>query len=107
MTILQALQTKFASYPMSPAFYEMILVEAGLNGADEYTKEVSESKEFNYAWANGLFALVDRPQSVTEGDYSVSKGDSDSIWRLINWLRTKYGLDPIGVATVKFLKDWC
>lgn len=106
MTIREALQIKFGQYPVSADYIETVLIAAGINGDEEFTKEIGQSKAFELAWAEGLFGLVTSPKSVTEGDYSISSADSDSIWRLINWLRAKWGLDPIGEALIKFKKDW-
>lgn len=72
-TVMQALQDE-VHYKLSSGFFENRLLSRSLNGSDECTGELFNSKPFKGAVADCLANLV-QAQNYTEGDVSMSLSD--------------------------------
>lgn len=68
-TIKQALIDEIY-YPISLGYVENKMIERQLNGDDEYTFEVAQSKEWKGALADCLYSLI-QAVSLSESDKSV------------------------------------
>jgi hypothetical protein len=80
MTVIQALTSK-VHWPLPYAFVETTCIERGVNGEDEFTLEVSRSKEYKGALADCLYSLV---QAINFSEAGKSVGNlTDEQRRLI------------------------
>ena len=90
-------------YPIPVGFVENTIIERQLNGDDEYTYEVSQSKEFKGALADCLYSLL-QAVSVHESDKSVgtlTDKDKERLLVRINALYKAIGEDhPLGQPMV-------
>ena len=68
-TIKQALIDEI-HYPIPLGFVENKMIERQLNGDDEYTFEVAQSKEWKGALADCLYSLI-QAVSLSESDKSI------------------------------------
>ena len=68
-TIKQALIDEI-HYPIPLGFVENKMIERQLNGDDEYTFEVAQSKEWKGALADCLYSLI-QAVSLSESDTSI------------------------------------
>ena len=90
-------------YPIPVGFVENTIIERQLNEDDEYTYEVSQSKEFKGALADCLYSLL-QAVSVHESDKSVgtlTDKDKERLMVRINALYEAIGEDhPLGQPMV-------
>lgn len=94
-TIKQALIDEI-HYPISLGFVENKMIERQLNGDDEYTFEVAQSKEWKGALADCLYSLI-QAVSLSESDKSIgtlSDKDKERLLVRINALYTTIGETP-------------
>lgn len=94
-TILQALIDEI-HYPIPLGFVENKLIERQLNGEEEYSFEVAQSKEWKGALADCLYSLV-QAVSLSESDKSIgtlSDKDKERLLVRINSLYTAIGEEP-------------
>lgn len=91
-TIKQALIDEI-HYPIPLGFVENKMVERQLNGDDEYTFEVAQSKEWKGALADCLYSLI-QAVSLSESDKSIgtlSDKDKERLLVRINALYKTIG----------------
>lgn len=94
-TIKQALIDEI-HYPISLGFVENKVIERQLNGDDEYTFEVAQSKEWKGALADCLYSLI-QAVSLSESDKSIgtlSDKDKERLLVRINALYKTIGETP-------------
>ena len=94
-TIKQALIDEI-HYPIPLGFVENKMIERQLNGDDEYTFEVAQSKEWKGALADCLYSLI-QAVSLSESDKSVgtlSDKDKERLLVRINALYKTIGESP-------------
>lgn len=94
-TIKQALIDEI-HYPIPLGFVENKMIERQLNGDDEYTFEVSQSKEWKGALADCLYSLI-QAVSLSESDKSIgtlSDKDKERLLVRINALYKAIGESP-------------
>lgn len=107
MTVLEALQAK-VTYPLAAAFFETILIERGLTGADTYTKAIATGKSFRLATAD-CYKAVALGVNVTEGSLSITQPDRDKLISMANSIYRQYEEQPVSATVqpgITFLKDW-
>lgn len=97
-TILQALKDEI-HYKLSSGFFENRLLSRNLNGEDECTAEIFNSKQFKGAVADCLSSLIQAP-NFSEGDVSFSQSDKDKILSLANSIYRSIGESSIGEPIV-------
>lgn len=91
-TIKQALIDEIY-YPIPLGFVENKMIERQLNGDDEYTFEVAQSKEWKGALADCLYSLI-QAVSLSESDKSIgtlSDKDKERLLVRINALYKTIG----------------
>lgn len=94
-TIKQALIDEI-HYPIPLGFVENKMIERQLNGDDEYTFEVAQSKEWKGALADCLYSLI-QSVSLSESDKSIgtlSDKDKERLLVRINALYKTIGESP-------------
>lgn len=94
-TIKQALIDEI-HYPIPLGFVENKMIERQLNGDDEYTFEVAQSKEWKGALADCLYSLI-QAVSLSESDKSIgtlSNKDKERLLVRINALYKTIGESP-------------
>ena len=94
-TIKQALIDEI-HYPIPLGFVENKMIERQLNGDDEYTFEVAQSKEWKGALADCLYSLI-QAVSLSESDKSIgtlSDKDKERLLVRINALYRTIGESP-------------
>nr|DAG52525.1 MAG TPA: hypothetical protein [Bacteriophage sp.] len=94
-TIKQALIDEI-HYPIPLGFVENKMIERQLNGDDEYTFEVAQSKEWKGALADCLYSLI-QAVSLSESDKSIgtlSDKDKERMLVRINALYKTIGESP-------------
>lgn len=94
-TIKQALIDEI-HYPIPLGFVENKMIERQLNGDDEYTFEVAQSKEWKGALADCLYSLI-QAVSLSESDKSIgtlSDKDKERLLVQINALYKTIGESP-------------
>lgn len=94
-TIKQALIDEI-HYPIPLGFVENKMIERQLNGDDEYTFEVAQSKEWKGALADCLYSLI-QAVSLSESDKSIgtlSGKDKERLLVRINALYKTIGESP-------------
>ena len=94
-TIKQALIDEI-HYPIPLGFVENKMIERQLNGDDEYTFEVAQSKEWKGALADCLYSLI-QAVSLSESDKSIgtlSDKDKERLLVRINALYKSIGESP-------------
>lgn len=83
-------------YPIPLGFVENKMIERQLNGDDEYTFEVAQSKEWKGALADCLYSLI-QAVSLSESDKSIgtlSDKDKERLLVRINTLYKAIGETP-------------
>lgn len=105
MNLLEALKSK-VQYPMPDSFYQSILIGRSLDGAAEFTAEVSKSSEFKGAYADCLIGVATAP-NVSEGGVSISVSDSEKLVNIANSIYTNIGEKVVGkeIPTVTIGED--
>ena len=94
-TIKQALIDEI-HYPIPLGFVENKMIERQLNGDDEYTFEVAQSKEWKGALADCLYSLI-QAVSLSQSDKSIgtlSDKDKERLLVRINALYKTIGESP-------------
>ena len=94
-TIKQALIDEI-HYPIPLGFVENKMIERQINGDDEYTFEVAQSKEWKGALADCLYSLI-QAVSLSESDKSIgtlSDKDKERLLVRINALYKTIGETP-------------
>jgi hypothetical protein len=103
MTYLEAIKGK-VGYPLSDNAFTLALLDRGLTAADTYTA----GQAFDLAYADAVVTLITAP-NVSEGGYSVSLSDKETLLKLANGIYTKYGIaSPLSSLkpTAKFVNPF-
>jgi len=87
MTVLEAIKSVVAGYPLSDDTFNRVLTDRGLTGADTYT---GKSQAFDLATADVYMTLISAA-SISEGGFSVSMTEKNSFRELANSIYLKYG----------------
>lgn len=87
-TILQALRDEI-HYPIPMGFIENKLIERQLDGYEEYSLEVSQSKEWRGALADCLYSLL-QAVNYSESDKSIGTLTDEDKKRLLSRINTLY-----------------
>lgn len=95
-TIKQALIDEI-HFPISDGFVENKLLARGLDGDDEVSMEILNSKEFIGAVADCLYSLIEAP-NFNEADKSFSLGDRNVILNKVNSLYKKIGEESVALG---------
>ena len=104
MTNLEAIKAK-VQYPLSDDMFSLALFERGLTPAGEYV--LINKKQMDLAEADCIVAMVTSPASVSEGGYSISKSDVESLRKLASSLYRKWGLvDPFVSSISNATNRW-
>lgn len=108
-TILQALKDELG-FPIKQGFFENRLISRGLLSDDEFTADTAKSDAYRLAYADCLKGLVaGMPDSVTEGDLSLSGTDKDKMLKIANGIYSKLGEDDSLIKdlqpTVRYIDD--
>jgi len=93
MTILEAIKSTVAGYPLSDNTYLRVLADRGLTSSATYT---GKSQEFELATADIYMTLVSAT-NITEGGFSVSVTDKGNFREMANAIYLKYG-DAAGLT---------
>ena len=96
-TILQALKDEIA-YPVGEGLLENKLICRGLNGNEEYNRDVALSHEFKGAVADSLYSLIESP-SFSEADTSISLSDKTLILQKVNALYNSIGEEEVRLGS--------
>ena len=94
-TILQALIDEI-HYPIPFGFVENKIIERQLDGEEEYSFEISQSKEWKGSLADCLYSLL-QAVSLSESDKSIgtlSDSDKERLLVRINALYKSIGEEP-------------
>ena len=102
MTNLEAIKAKL-SYPLSDNSYILALSDRGLSSTATYASSDRQSLEL--AQADLIYTLITTP-NVTEGGYSVSLSDKNSMLRLADSIYAKYNVRPLNTPRAKLVQKW-
>jgi len=101
MTNLEALKGKL-TYPLANNAFILALTDRGLVDSATYSK----GQAFDLAYADAIMMLVTAP-NTSEGGYSVSIADKETLIRLANGIYTKYGVaTTVPKPTATFVQRW-
>ena len=96
MTVLDAIKSTVAGYPLSDDTFNRVLIDRGLSATAEY---VGTSKEFELANADILMVLVSAA-GITEGGFQVSVTDKSNFIKMANSIYVRYDDPAAKVITV-------
>ncbi|MCW0484060.1 DUF6706 family protein [Gaoshiqia sediminis] len=96
MTVLEAIKSTVAGYPLSDDTFNRVLIDRGLSATAEYA---GTSKEFELAKADILMVLVSAA-GITEGGFQISVTDKSNFIKMANAIYTKYDDPAAKVITV-------
>ena len=103
MTIKEALQAIVNYAFISPFAFDKAIVDAGLVASDEYTQQDQKAVDL---CAAGLLLTVLISPKVSEGGFSISPGDIQSIKETRSLILKKYSLDDELKPSIKAPKLW-
>jgi hypothetical protein len=105
MTNLEAIKAR-VSYPLSAKAFELALVGRSLTTTGTFDAS-ADQQAFDLAYADALTSLLTSPASVSEGGFSVSKSDRDTILGLITPIYNRYEvIIPTLKPTATFVRRW-
>lgn len=78
MTNLQAIRSS-VNFPLDDLSFEKVLLDRGFDPSGNYTP----SKQFKLAVADAIVVVVTSP-NISEGGYSISQNDRESLIKLAN-----------------------
>ena len=87
MTILEAIKSTVAGYPLSDNAFIKALLDRGLSATAEYS---GKSQSFELATADIYMVLVSSA-NVSEGGYSVSISEKANLMKMANAIYQKWG----------------
>lgn len=94
MNTLKALQSKIGlNYPGIEDAATVALIDQGLTGQETYSADYLEKVEI--AQAGLILTLLTSVKSVTEGGYSISLADRESLTNVYTLIVGKYGLPDL------------
>jgi hypothetical protein len=101
LTKKQALRGKI-NYELPDDAYEIALIEAGLNGDDEFTAD--DAKDIDLC-AAGLILIVLTSANESEGGYSISISDRAGLLKIRSLILKKWGIADDTLAPAPLIKD--
>lgn len=102
LTKKQALRSKI-NYPLSDDAITTALIEAGLNGDDEFTAEDSKSIDL---CAAGLILVLLTSGNESEGGFSLSLSDRSSLSSVRSLYLKKWGEPDLSQPQLKAVNKW-
>lgn len=108
-TILQALKDEIG-FPIKSGFFENKLIARNINPDDEFSADTAKNDSYLLTYADCLKGLVvGLPNSVTEGDLSLSGADKDNMLKIANGIYNRYGEEESVIKdvqpTVRYIDD--
>lgn len=100
MTNLEAIRGA-VNYPLDDKAFEKVLIDRGFTAEGNY----SPSAQFGLAVADAITVLVTSP-NVSEGGYSISLNDRESLMKLASRLYAKGGEDSPFDPVVSSIRPW-
>jgi len=104
MTNLEALQATVAGYPIATNTYIKALTDRGITSTATYA---GGSQAFDLATAD-VYMVLATAVNITEGGYTISVTDKQSLMKIANGLFSKWGYPIVGdvVRKVKSVQPW-
>ena len=104
MTNLEALQATVAGYPLSTNSYVKALTDRSLTSTDTYA---GKSQAFELATAD-LYVTLGTGANITEGGYSISISNRDTLLNMANSIYERYGMPTVsgGARKIKAIQPW-
>lgn len=105
MTNLEAIKAK-VGYPVSDNSVELALTTRGLTTTDEFS---ATSEAFELAYADVLITITTSPAGVSEGGYSISSADKQTLIQIANNIYKRYEVaNPLEAMRPKarFVQRW-
>lgn len=104
MTNLESLKATIAGYPMSDNAYSKALTDRGITSGSTYA---GISSAFELARAD-LYVTLATGVNITEGGYSISVSDRDSLLKIANSIYSRWGYPAVGGGNlrVKSVQPW-
>lgn len=104
MTKKEVLKAKFG-FPVKDAAIDVVLIDAGLTGSDDYTAD--NLQEIELCLADLIFLILLSPRSVSEGGFSYSAGTIKELSALRSLILRKYGkTDDVGPQATDASNLW-
>lgn len=100
MTNLEAIKGRL-NYPLSDNAFILALNDRGLTETATYSK----GQAFDLAYADSITMLVTSP-NISEGGYSVSLADKQTLIKLANGIYSKYGEASSLKPIARFVNRW-
>lgn len=95
MTIIEALRKSVSNYPLESANIEPICIKRGLDGDNELTTDVANSKGYELATAD-IYKFLIMSVNLSQSGASVTKSDVEHWVGSANAIYRKYGEPIIG-----------
>ena len=104
MTNLEALKATIAGYPLSDNTYSKALTDRGVSSGGTYA---GISEAFELAEAD-LYKTLATGVNITEGGYSISVSDRDTLLKIANSIYAKWSYPTVGGGNlrVKSVQPW-
>jgi len=104
MTIRQALAAAMSPYALPKQTVELLLIEQGLDGDAEYTKDI-DKKQFYTAVVDGLYKVITLEKEKDPGTENAY--DTDKVGELIKYYQKKYDIeDPTDYEFINRTEEW-
>ena len=104
MTIRQALAAAMSPYALPKQTVELLLIEQGLDGDAEYTKDI-DKKQFYTAVVDGLYKVITLEKEKDPGTENAY--DTDKVDELIKYYQKKYDIeDPTDYEFINRTEEW-
>ena len=104
MTIRQALAAAMSPYALPKQTVELLLIEQGLDGDAEYTKDI-DKKQFYTAVVDGLYKVITLEKEKDPGTENAY--DTDKVNELIKYYQKKYDIeDPTDYEFINRTEEW-
>lgn len=97
----QALQG-ILNYPLSDFSLEKALIDAGIDGSQNYT--MADKEAIDLVAAGLILVILGSPESVSEGGYSITKSKKDDLLALRSFILGTYGLED--KPTIRAINGW-
>ena len=105
MNNLDAIKAK-VGYPVSDNSVELALTTRGLTTSDEFS---ATSQAFDLAYADVIMTIVTSPTSMSEGGFSISSADRQTLINIANNIYRRYEVaNPLEAMRPKarFVQRW-
>lgn len=95
MTIIDAIRNSVSNYPLNDANVEPLCIKRGLDGYDELTTDIANSKAYDLVTAD-VYKFLVMSVNLSQGGASVTKSDVDHWVGCANSIYKRYGEPIIG-----------